>query len=428
MKKVLIITYYWPPTGGSGVQRWVKFSKYLRRFGWEPVIYTPENPEQLAVDESLLADIPDGVTVLRRRIVEPYNLYRKLFGGGSSAKGEGVNPLNQQKKSFKQRLAILLRGNLFVPDPRAGWVNPSVRYLRKYLKDNPVDAIVSTGPPHSMHLIGMKLHRCTGIRWIADFRDPWTEMHYFKHMGLLPWTAARHRYLEQLVLDESDVVIAVSAPVRKDFQARTKTPVVLITNGYDEGDFAIEAQVLPADRFTLVHTGLFASDGNPLALWDVLARKCASDASFKRQLCIKLAGKTDPEIIEALSVRGLSANVENLGYLPHHETVKLQRSANVLLLPLRQEPEYAKALPGKIFEYLAARRPILGIGQEGGAAASVLTDAGAGVMYDWERVEPVRNYIESAWERHLLGTDTTPSGDISRYSRIALTEKLTEVL
>ena len=426
MKKVLVITYYWPPTGGSGVQRWVKFAKYLRQFGWEPVIYTPENPERLATDETLLADLPADITVLRRHISEPYALYRKFFG--SSAKGAGVNPLNQQKKTFKQRLAILLRGNLFVPDPRAGWVGPSVRFLKKYLKGNPVDAVVTTGPPQSMHLIGLGLKKRTGVRWIADFRDPWTEMHYFKHMGLLPWTAARHRRMEQEVLERADAVVAVSAPVRDDFQKRTKVPVYLVTNGFDTDDFAAEPPVLPADLFTLVHTGLFASDGNPLNLWDVLARKCAEDSNFKAQLRICLAGKTDAEIFDALAVRGLSGNVVDMGYLPHQETVRLQRSANVLLLPLRQEPEYAKALPGKIFEYLAARRPVLGIGQENGAAAGVLKDAGAGVMYDWDRTEPVRNYIESRWERHLLGTDGAPEGDISAYSRLALTEKMAGIL
>lgn len=426
MKKVLIITYYWPPTGGSGVQRWVKFSKYLRRFGWEPVIYTPENPERLATDESLVADLPSDLTVLRRHISEPYAIYHKFFG--SSAKGAGVNPLNQQKKTFKQKLVVCLRGNLFVPDPRAGWVRPSVRFLSKYLKDNPVNAVVTTGPPHSMHLIGMGLKQRLGVRWIADFRDPWTEMHYFKHMGLFPWTAARHRRLEQQVLEQADAVVAVSAPVRDDFQSRTSVPVHLVTNGYDVEDFAAGAPELPADRFTLVHTGLFASDGNPLKLWDVLSRKCAEDANFKAQLRIRLAGKTDAEILDALAVRGLSGNVENLGYLPHGETVKLQRSANVLLLPLRQEPEYAKALPGKIFEYLAARRPVLGIGQENGAAAGVLKDAGAGVMYDWDRIEPMRNYIESSWERHLVGADAAPEGDISAYSRLALTEKMAGLL
>ncbi|MBO6169408.1 MAG: glycosyltransferase [Bacteroidales bacterium] len=428
MKKVLIITYYWPPTGGSGVQRWVKFTKYLGRYGWEPVIYTPKNPEQLAVDESLMAEVPSGVTVLKRRISEPYALYRRLFGGGTEGKGAGVNPLNQQKKTFKQRLAVFLRGNLFVPDPRAGWVGPSVRYLKKYLQENPVDTIVTTGPPHSMHLIGQRLHKQTGVRWIADFRDPWTEMHYFKHMGLLPWTAAKHRRMEQRVLDEASAVIAVSAPVRDDFQARTSTPVYLITNGFDSDDFASFPHPLPRSTFSLVHTGLFASDGNPLRLWDVLSRKCSEDRSFKEQLRIRLAGKTDPEIIEALRMRGLADNVENLGYLPHFKTTDLQQSANVLLLPLRDEPEYAKALPGKIFEYLAARRPVLGIGQEGGAAAKLLGSTGSGVMYGWDRVEPLRNYIDSAWEKHLAGDDGPLQTDVSEFSREALTEKLSRLL
>ena len=424
MKRVLVITYYWPPTGGSGVQRWVKFTKYLQRFGWQSLVYTPENPEQLAVDESLLQDVSANVSVIKTHINEPYAIYRRFFKSGD--KGAGVNPLNQQKKSFKQKLAILLRGNLFVPDPRVGWVNPSARYLRKYLKDNPVDAVVTTGPPHSMHLIGLKLKKLTGVRWIADFRDPWTEMHYFKHMGLLPWTAKWHREMEQKVLDKADVVIAVSAPVRDDFQARTSTPVVLLTNGYDTEDFAAEPPVLPADRFTLVHTGLFASDGNPLKLWDVLAAKCREDDEFKRQLRIRLAGKTDTEITESLRARGLSDNVEDYGYLPHPQTVELQRSASVLMLPLRQEPEYVKALPGKIFEYMAARRPVLGIGQEGGAAARMLADSGAGVMYDWDRTEPLRNYIEAAWERHLQGTDGPCTGNIAAYSRLELTRRLAE--
>ena len=426
MKKVLIISYYWPPTGGSGVQRWVKFAKYLRRFGWEPVVYTPENPEQLAIDESLLSEVPADITVLKRHISEPYAIYHKFFGAGD--KGAGVNPLNQQKKTLKQRLVVMLRGNLFVPDPRAGWVGPSLRFLRKYLKENPVDTVVTTGPPHSMHLIGRRLKRRTGVRWIADFRDPWTEMHYFKHMGLFPWTAAIHRRMEQKVLDQADAVIAVSAPVRDDFQARTSTPVHLITNGFDTEDFAEFPQPLPRNEFSLVHTGLFASDGNPLRLWDVLSRKCSEDRAFKDQLKIRLAGKTDTEIIEALKARGLEGNVENLGYLPHIKTTELQQSASVLLLPLRDEPEYAKALPGKIFEYMAARRPVLGIGQEGGAAAQMLASTGSGVMYGWDRVEPLRNYIDVAWERHLAGEDGPLEGDVSEYSRLALTEKLASVL
>ena len=417
MKRLLIITYYWPPTGGSGVQRWVKFSKYLPQFGWQPVIYTPENPEQLAIDESLLSDIPDCAEIIKTHISEPYEIYRRLTG--SKGKPQEVNPLNAQKKSLGKKISLWLRGNLFIPDPRIWWVRPSVRFLTKYLREHPVDAVVTTGPPQSMHLIGRGLKRRLGVKWIADFRDPWTEMFYYKHLSLSRFSDRRHRRLEQSVLDEADLVIAVSPPVARDFAAKTATPVKLITNGFDEDDFAAPVEPRTDGKFTLVHTGLFASDGNPLNLWDALAAKCREDSAFRSRLQIRLAGKTDPEIISAIRERGLGDNLVNLGYLPHEQTVAEQRGADILLLPLRQEPEYAKVLPGKIFEYIAARRPVLGIGQSDGAAAAVLRDAGAGEMFGWDEKEALMEF--------MFASHPEPSG-AEKYSRRRLTEKLVELL
>ena len=444
MKRLLIITYYWPPTGGSGVQRWVKFSKYLPEFGWQPVVYTPENPEQLARDESLLADIPACAEVVKTRILEPYELYRRLTGG---KKGEGeVNPVNAQQKNWKQRLSLWVRGNCFVPDPRIGWVRPSVRFLKKYLAEHPVDAVVTTGPPHSVHLIGLGLKKALGLRWIADFRDPWTEMFYYKHLGLGPAADRRHHRLEQAVLDGADAVISVSPPVAADFRAKTQTPVVLITNGFDEDDFAeagepssgapgvqffpdpengsekildTPAPQLPRTKVRLVHTGLFAADGNPLNLWDALAERCAADPAFRERLQIRLAGKVDAAVTEAVRARGLGGNLVELGYLPHDETVREQRAADILLLPLRREPEYAKVLPGKIFEYLAARRPVLGIGQEDGAAAAVLRDAAAGQMFDWDKKDELLAFLDA---------EHPQTEGIEKYTRRALTAQLAELL
>ncbi|MDY6418460.1 MAG: glycosyltransferase [Bacteroidales bacterium] len=443
LKRLLIITYYWPPTGGSGVQRWVKFSKYLPEFGWQPVVYTPENPEQLARDESLLKDIPACAEVIKTHISEPYEIYRRLTGGKA---GQEVNPVNAQRKSWKQRLSLWIRGNCFIPDPRVGWVRPSVRFLKKYLREHPVDAVVTTGPPQSVHLIGLRLKKELGLRWIADFRDPWTEMFYYKHLGLSAAADRRHRRLEQAVLDGADKVISVSPPVAADFQAKTQTPVVLITNGFDESDFQAEesgsgsAHAEPFTRtgsgvseaqpdsgagaaavppFRLVHTGLFAADGNPLNLWDALAERCAADADFRARLQIRLAGKVDAAITDAIRARGLGDNLVELGYLPHDETVREQRAADILLLPLRREPEYAKVLPGKIFEYLAARRPVLGIGQEDGAAASVLRDAAAGEMFDWDKKEELLAFLDA---------EHPQTAGIEKYTRRALTERLAEVL
>ena len=442
MKRLLIITYYWPPTGGSGVQRWVKFSKYLPAQGWQPVIYTPENPEQLARDESLLADIPACAEVLKTRILEPYAIYRRLTG---SKQAEEVNPVNAQRKNWKQRLSLWIRGNCFIPDPRIGWVRPSVRFLKKYLREHPVDAVVTTGPPQSVHLIGRGLKRALGLRWIADFRDPWTEMFYYKHLGLTAASDRRHRRLEQSVLDEADTVISVSPPVAADFQAKTKTPVVLITNGFDEDDFVDAGEIrvgaessggvppeppvspgsetsgcgIATSPFRLVHTGLFAADGNPLNLWDALAGRCNADPAFRQRLQIRLAGKVDRAVTDAIRERGLGDNLVELGYLPHDETVREQRAADFLLLPLRQEPEYAKVLPGKIFEYLAARRPVLGIGQEDGAAARILRDAGAGEMFDWDKKEELLAFLDA---------EHPQAAGLEKYTRRALTAQLIQIL
>ena len=435
MKRVLVVTYYWPPSGGSGVQRWVKFAKYLPQEGWQPVIYTPENPEYTAIDHTLEAEIPHTVEIIRRPITEPYNLYRKLMGKGAStdmktltagASGGAVTEISSGKKSFKQRLSLWIRGNLFVPDPRVGWVKPSVRFLKKYLAEHPVDVIVTTGPPHSMHLIGQRLHKELGIPWIPDFRDPWSRMYYLKHLPMSARTWRRLRAMEQSVLDDCSTVLAVTPLVQEEFQAQTKTPVAMITNGYDGGDF--EQAVEPDGFFNVVHTGLFAADGNPLNLWKALGIKAWADADFKAALRLRLVGKVDSEVYAAIEEAGLKNNVVDLGYRDHLTAVREQLAATILVLPLRNDPEYRPILPGKLFEYLASRRPILGIGQEDGAMARVLADTGAGVTAGWDNLDAMREFIDKAWEQHKAGSVPAVSGDIARFSRRNLTRELAALL
>lgn len=426
MKRVLIISYYWPPSGGSGVQRWVKFAKYLPSEGWQPVIYTPENPELTTTDHSLEDEIPLEAEVIKRHITEPYGLYRKLFGEGKSASEGEVNPINSRKKTFKQKISMFIRGNIFIPDPRCLWISPSIKYLRKYLKEHPVDIIVSTGPPHSMHLIAEGLARAAGIPWIADFRDPWTRMFYFKHLELGTWAEKRHKKLEKSVLDNADVVVAVSPLVQEEFQAMTATPVELITNGYDDEDF--EQVVEPDGYFNITHTGLFASGGNPEILWKVLSDKSVSESRFAGMLRIRLAGKNDKEITDAIVKAGLAANLRDIGYIDHQRAVREQKNASLLILPLRKEPEYRATLPGKLFEYLASGRPVLGIGQTDGAMARVLNSTKAGVVFNWDDEASIRKYIDICWERFNNDTLKADTENIEQFSRRALTARMAALM
>ena len=437
MKRVLIITYYWPPTGGSGVQRWVKFAKYLPQYGWQPVIYTPENPEQLAVDHSLEADVPAETEIIKTHITEPYELYKKfLRRSGHSKEAVEVNPVNAQNKSFMQKVAMWIRGNFFRPDPRCLWIRPSVKFLKEYLKEHPVDLIVSTGPPQSMHLIGRRLSLETGLPWIADFRDPWTRIFYFKHLSMTKCTERWHKKMEKKVLDQATRVVAVSPLVQQEFQAMTQTPVELITNGYDECDFPKGpckdafgcTENNPDKEFVITHTGLFAADGNPTVLWDVLAEKCRKDERFAKLLRIKLIGKTDEQITGSIKSAGLEDNLIDMGYQPHSKAIEQQRNASLLILPLRKEPEYKAVLPGKLFEYLASWRPVLGIGQPDGAMSMILNQTKTGVVLNWNDSTSIARFVDLCWKNHLKGDLTVDDADISQFTRRELTRRMAQLL
>ena len=436
------------------MQRWVKFAKYLPSEGWQPVIYTPENPEQLAVDESLAAEVPAEAEIIKTHITEPYELYKKfLKKSGHSKEAVEVNPVNAQNKTFAQKAAMWVRGNFFRPDPRCLWIRPSVKFLKKYLKEHPVDLIVSTGPPQSMHIIGMKLARETGLPWIADFRDPWTKIFYFKHLSMTRATERWHRRMEKRVLDEASVVVAVSPLVQQEFQNMTQTPVELITNGFDECDFGQgapdksglshpgpdQATNIDLDQksrlaaggpdkdFVITHTGLFAADGNPTTLWKVLAAKCTKDEEFRKHLRIRFVGKTDDAILEAVRAEGLAGHLTDMGYQPHAVAIREQRTASLLILPLRKEPEYRAVLPGKLFEYLASWRPVLGIGQPDGAMSMILNTTKTGVVLNWEDEASITRFIDLCWKNHLKGELTVDDADISQFTRRNLTHRMAEL-
>jgi len=429
LKKVLIISYYWPPAGGSGVQRWLKFVKYLRKFGYEPIVYTPEDPELMAHDPGLLTEIPQGTVILKRKILEPYNLYKLITG----KKGESIKPGfiaesgKNIKSSFSERLSLLIRSNLFIPDPKCLWIRPSIKYLNNYLKDNQVDAIISTGPPHSMHMIAKSVAGRRGLKWIADFRDPWTKMYTFKYMKNTALTDWLHKRMERGVVKSADAVVVVTNLMRDEFLELGPKRIEVITNGYDTSDFEQQNEPIE-ERFTITYTGLFVKDRNPSLLWRLLGEMVRDVPGFVEDLRLRIIGHTDNSVWEDIKNNGLDANLVKMDYMPHIEVIRWQQRARILLLAGGQEPEAKGILTGKFFEYLAARRPILSFGPIGGDMDVALKECEAGAMFDYQDYTGAKIWIRQQYAMYKNGEISIPSGKIENYSREGLCRRMAALL
>ena len=230
MKKVLIISYYWPPSGGAGVQRWLKFVKYLPQFGIQPHVYTPSNPEAPAQDESLQKDIPSEAVIVQQPIFEPYSFYKKFTGKKGNINAGFLSEDKDSRQKFTEKMSIWVRGNLFIPDARVMWVKPSIKFLTKYIKENEIEVVISSGPPHSMHLIAMELKRKLNIKWIADFRDPWTNIDFYKDLMLTNWADKKHHRLEKEVLQKADEIITIGKTIASELEIIRGKKVHVITN------------------------------------------------------------------------------------------------------------------------------------------------------------------------------------------------------
>ena len=422
MKRVLIITYYWPPSGGSGVQRWLKMSKYLPENGWQPVIYTTENAEYPVEDPSLEKDVLPGMEVIRQPIVEPYTAYKRFLGMKKSQKVvAGFADETGKKQGWKERLAVWIRGNFFIPDARCWWVKPSVKFLKNYLKDHPVDALISTGPPHSMHLIALKLKESLGIPWVADFRDPWTEIDFYDELRLTRWADRKHHRLERQVLTQADRVVTVSWNWAKGLERLGGREVTVIQNGFDWAIDTRQTETPLSQDFTLTHLGVLGPARNAPVLWQALHEIAEEDANFAAHLKIRLVGQVDQSTVKDLTTLGLMSHTEIIPQVPHDQVLELQQSSQVLLLLVNNAPNAKGILTGKLYEYLASGRPILCIGPEDGDAAQVIEETKAGVTVGFEDKEKAKVVIKDLYQKYLgHHLPNNVNIEIERYSRRAL--------
>jgi hypothetical protein len=424
LNKVLIITYYWPPSGGSGVQRWLKFVKYLTKMGWEPYVYTPENPSFTIQDTSLQKDVPESVEVLKLPIWEPYDLFFKIarFFGGHS--GKPTDMIATGKKSFFQKVSSFIRGNFFIPDARVFWVRPSVTFLHDFLKANQIKKIITTGPPHSMHLIGLALKKKDpSLRWIADFRDPWSEWDLLDTLSLTKWARKRHRALEKKVLTIADEVITIAPFHVARLEALSGRKVQLITNGFDEDDFAGIVHK-KTSRFTIRHVGVVDELRDPRPVMEAVKALCLENQEFANSLLIEFIGNVNSAFKNYVaSDEQLNKVTRFVDQIPHTELLKLYGETDLQLLVLAHTAIAPGNLPGKFFEYLASGNPILAIGPTVGDANVILQSIGVGLVFGRNDIKGIKLNLDRFycyWKNDFI----YHFKEISSFSRKRLTEQL----
>ncbi len=409
--------------------RWAKMSRYIGKFGWQPVIYTPSNGEVPVMDDSLIREIPSDIEVVKTPIWEPYQLY-KTFLGRSKKEKLYSGFINEKKKaSLSQKISVFIRGNFFIPDARKFWIKPSIKFLKDYLKDHPVDAIVSTGPPHSMHLIAEEIHRITGIPWIADFRDPWTNIDFYQDLRLTSLADAKHKRLERKVLTNATKVVTVTWRSRDEFKALCgRDDIVVIPNGFDDADFAFQQDSKLDTDFSIVHIGSMNKDRNPHVLWSALKQLVDQHPELSSKLKIKLIGPVDFSVRESIEKNQLQNFTTFVEFVPHTTAVTLQQESQILLLMINNSPNARTIIPGKLYEYLGSGRPVLAIGPKDSDSAHVIEMTKGGVVHDYDDLDGLKSRIMEYFTLYLSGSLKGSAEEIQKFTRRSLAGEYSKVL
>jgi len=429
MKKVLIITYYWPPASGPGVQRWLKFVKYLPEFGWKPLILTVKDGSYPATDDSLSKDVPNDIPVFKTNTLEPFTIYNMLRGKKGKKVEPGLSSIKDKKGSFYQKIAAYIRANFFIPDARIGWRSYAVKEVKKILETHKIDVIVTTSPPHSAQLIGLDLKKKHNIPWVADFRDPWVNIYSNQLLNLNDRVKQKNIEYENKVLTSSDKVLVVGDSMRTEFSDRNSNVHVLY-NGFDPTDLS-EAPIEATDTFTLRYVGKISPLQNIPNLWKAINELRLANEDFNKYFRISFVGMTSKPIQDSITEADLLSICTFSSFIPHQEAVEKMMCANMLLLVIPNTPKNECIITGKIFEYLASQTPILGVGPTKGDAAIVLQKCERDPMIDFEDLAGFKKMLLSHfnyWLEHQKISLKNKNDLHLQFSRRKLTKGLVNLL
>lgn len=423
-KRVLVVTYFWPPSGGIGVLRNLKFVKYLRDFGWEPIVYTVENPSYPFLDVNNEKEVPEGIQVLKGRIWEPMSMFKKLSGRKKTDPLQNITVTTSSKKKTIDKLGIWIRGNFFIPDARAGWIKPSIKVLSKFLEENKVDAILTDGPPHTNTVIGMRLSQKFNIPWLADFQDPWTQVDYYQLMPIGKRADAKHRALEQEVFKTAKKITIASPSWKRDLERIGAKNVDVIYYGYDEVDFK-SFERKKTNFFKIFHAGLLGDDRNLSCFFEVIKELIDEKPELKDIIRIEFAGEVDYSNKEAVKINGLEEITTFHGMISRKDVIEHYETSSLLLLPVNRSENAQGRIPGKLFECMRSFVPILVFGPSNGDVKHIVESNKLGISVEYKtEKEQQKSYVVSILNRFLQDVPLLESNDISDYSNFKLTQKL----
>jgi glycosyltransferase involved in cell wall biosynthesis len=404
-KKVLIITYDWPPAGGPGVQRVLKFVKYLPQFGWEPIVLTVANGEYPAIDHSLENDIPEGIKVYKTKTIEPFGIFKFLSG---KKKKENIDTfiLDKKSKSFSSSFFSFIRSNIFLPDARVGWLPLATKKAKKIIKDHNISIILTSSPPHSVQLIGLKLKSELGATWVADFRDPWIDAFWEKGEKRLNWVKNKLSYYEKEVFRNANLLITVTKSFKRNFEKKyPNSNIVYLPNGYDSSDFkSIEKKI--NDVFIIRYFGSIAASQIPHNLLSVLKSEKPSE------VILELYGNFDQSILELANKIDV---IQIMDYLPHNLITTKMQTADLLLLLIPSSR--GDIIPGKLFEYIGSGTKILSVGPKGDAA-EIIENYQLGYCFDFNEVIPNSLFSKE------LNNNNSPLNLVDSFERKKQTKEL----
>ena len=427
---LLVITYYWPPSGGAGVQRTLKFVKHLPALGVQCTVITvdPAHGAYPVLDESLAAEVPAAVRVIRTGTSEPFGSYKKLTGRRQIPYGGFAN---ERQSSWQQQFFKFVRGNVFIPDPRRGWNAHALRAVAQLVSQGETfDAVFTSSPPHSTQLIGLELQKRYGWRWLADLRDPWTDIYYAKELNQTAPARWLDAWYERQVLEQADEILVTSPDTKRLFLGKsarlTAAKFHVIPNGYDESDFR-EPSAPPTDQLLITHTGTISE------IYHIELLLAACGECRRRHpdvnLRLRFVGKVSEGVQELIRDHELAACTELIPFVPHDASVGYLLRSTLLLMAIPDVDHNFGILPGKVFEYLAANKPIICIGPVGSDADTLLEECGAGRAFAYVAYGDMLEYLEAqvaAWR--INPNLDLPALNHSRYSRRALTERLVKLI